>query len=741
MEDVRGNPNVLTPEVREQLERLRTSPQFINSERLHRFLTLSVQLSLAGDIERLKESAIGVEIFGRPVGYDPKADSIVRVEAYRLRQKLTQYYEGPGSQDPIRFVMNKGSYATVLESRAPSLPAVTELPPPPARRGIPWWIPALAGAALVVLLMAGWRAWAPSTAARGVVITKLTSDGGWSGDPVMTPDGRSVVYSSDRGGEDHLSLWYTSLSGGEPLHLTRNEADEIEPDVSPDGKTVIYRSRRGDSSGIYRVPVAGGASELVVQGGSQPRFSPDGRWILYTVRNEQEWSPGRIYVVPAEGGAPRQLATAFADAHYAIWSQDGNSILFCGTHTSGLASAEHDWWVQPFPGGEPIKTGVFPAIKKQSGESGFGPPSQQMERPGDWIDGRIYYAASQGVLVSLWRLPLNPVTFTWAGVPAQERLTYSTGLDLMPRVRGKRMVFSSGSYNVDVWTQEIASGNLRRLVSHPAGDTFPTMDPSGRYLAFTSDRQGRKQVLLRDLREQVDQPVRPGKFSQDYAVFDNQGKWLAFREQANPKVPIYLAQPGNPEGIRRICDDCGGPTDFSPDDRFLLFEPGATIAYVGRLELASGAQMPFLTHPEHSLRGARYSPDGRWIAFYEETGSIARRIWLARGDAPSLPATWIPVTTGENADMSPAWSTDGGTVYYLSDRDGHRCIYGQRIDRQTGRPVGESFVVQHHHSARRSLLRLTRARLAAVGLRVVRDQFLFSMDERSADLYSANLPE
>jgi len=92
------------------------SPQFCNSWRRARFLRTVVERSLEGRAEDLKESVVGVMVFDRPPDYDPKIDSIVRVQARQLRGKLREYYAGAGSGERIRIELPKGSYAPVIRT-------------------------------------------------------------------------------------------------------------------------------------------------------------------------------------------------------------------------------------------------------------------------------------------------------------------------------------------------------------------------------------------------------------------------------------------------------------------------------------------------------------------------------------------------------------------------------------------------------------------------------------------------
>ncbi|SHF43707.1 TolB amino-terminal domain-containing protein [Litoreibacter ascidiaceicola] len=96
--------------VETQLARILGSRQFCNAPRLTRFLTYVVAESLAGRKHRLKGYTIGIEVFDKEADFDPQTDTIVRVQARALRQKLDQYYRQDGRDDPIHITIPKGSY-------------------------------------------------------------------------------------------------------------------------------------------------------------------------------------------------------------------------------------------------------------------------------------------------------------------------------------------------------------------------------------------------------------------------------------------------------------------------------------------------------------------------------------------------------------------------------------------------------------------------------------------------------
>jgi serine/threonine-protein kinase len=116
--------------VRKQLRKILSNRPFARSDRLARFLTFTVEQTLEGRGEELKEFVIGVEVFDKNEKYDPRMDPIVRVEARRLREKLRKYYETDGLEDPILIEFPTGSYAPLVQMReassasGPTKPAV-----------------------------------------------------------------------------------------------------------------------------------------------------------------------------------------------------------------------------------------------------------------------------------------------------------------------------------------------------------------------------------------------------------------------------------------------------------------------------------------------------------------------------------------------------------------------------------------------------------------------------------------
>jgi len=116
--------------VERQLETIFASADFVSAPKMRSLLRYLVDATLAGDAERLKGYAIGVDVFDRGAEFDPGTDPIVRVQAGRLRKLLETYYRTVGQDDPVRIEIPKGGYAVALTSGADAHPEADGSPEP-----------------------------------------------------------------------------------------------------------------------------------------------------------------------------------------------------------------------------------------------------------------------------------------------------------------------------------------------------------------------------------------------------------------------------------------------------------------------------------------------------------------------------------------------------------------------------------------------------------------------------------
>jgi hypothetical protein len=100
-----------------QLSRMCSAALFRRKPRVRSFLEFTVRQTLDNQHAKLKEYSIAVEVFHRPEDFDPRLDSIVRVEARRLRATVERYYETEGREDLIVIRYRRGSYIPAFETR------------------------------------------------------------------------------------------------------------------------------------------------------------------------------------------------------------------------------------------------------------------------------------------------------------------------------------------------------------------------------------------------------------------------------------------------------------------------------------------------------------------------------------------------------------------------------------------------------------------------------------------------
>jgi hypothetical protein len=109
----RDHPDLATA-IRSQVGKILSHKLFSRSQRLSQLLRFTVEKSLSGEAHFLKEYTIGVDVFNRPDAFDPRLDSIVRVQISRLRRKLEAFYELSGHADTLVITMPPSGYTPCL---------------------------------------------------------------------------------------------------------------------------------------------------------------------------------------------------------------------------------------------------------------------------------------------------------------------------------------------------------------------------------------------------------------------------------------------------------------------------------------------------------------------------------------------------------------------------------------------------------------------------------------------------
>jgi len=137
--------------IRAALEKILASPGFANADRISRFLRYTVDETLNGQTDKLKESLLGIDVFGRKPTYDPRVDAVVRTEAVKLRARLREYYESEGREDEVVIDLPKGGYIPAFRHREKQ-PAEAAVPIVSEPQRVRAWQPAVATILVVAIL-------------------------------------------------------------------------------------------------------------------------------------------------------------------------------------------------------------------------------------------------------------------------------------------------------------------------------------------------------------------------------------------------------------------------------------------------------------------------------------------------------------------------------------------------------------------------------------------------------------
>ncbi|MDP2915103.1 MAG: protein kinase [Candidatus Aminicenantes bacterium] len=610
------------------------------------------------------------------------------------------------------------------------------------RRAVPWAVSALVVVVLAAALVALWLMRRPKTLGAPVLM-QLTTDTGLTTDPALSPDGKLLAYASDRSGEGNLDIWVRQIGGGEPIRLTQDPADEREPTFSPDGTIIAFRSEK-EGGGISVVSALGGSPpRKIAPEGRRPRFSADGSQIAYwsgTIGGGAAFSARnycRIFVVASAGGAPRQVRPDFVGAAYPEWAPDGKHLLFLGNRDEKLPVDENiDWWVTPLDEGPAIATGAFRATQK---EELTGPllvyPWALIAPVWETRGGSLIFSARSGDSRNLWRIGISTKTWTVTGVP--ERLTSSSAIEENPSVAlaadgTVKIAFTSSSENTDIWSLPLdadtgkVTGELRQLTRDSAADFHPSLSADGRKMVFVSARSGNQEIWIKDLGTGEDAALTASRGDKYRPRFSPDATKVSFGTgtHRDNKGGIYL-MPATGGLAEMICEDCGQATGWSPDGRYLI---GNSV--YGRLflvEVASRRRIDFLALSGRWFSGGTFSPDGRWITFQELSPPRRECIAPFQGETPAPESAWISVLSELNY-----WSPDGTLVYGVSDHGGFNCIWAQRVDRATKRPVGSPLPIFHSHGARLTL---------GLWISLGREKMVFDMAERTGNIWTAQFKD
>ena len=540
-------------------------------------------------------------------------------------------------------------------------------------------------------------------------LIRLSSDGELSEDPAISPDGHLIAYASDRESHSNLDLFVQDNRTGIATRVTRGPANAYQPVFSPDGAHLVFRSDQ-DGGGLYTIPTMGANQKplLLADGGRDPRFSPNGKWLAFWTGEEgASMLAGmtKAMYIPATGGEAKLIAPDLVASSAPVWDPTGKLLLCAGRAKDEKVAF---WRVVDFDKHVSVRTNLQVS-------SGFGillrePAGSNWLKPIAWLpDQTVLAAAKQGDANHIWGFHIS----TDGNIlSSPRRLTGGTDLELhaggtLDAAQNLVLVYDALRVTTRIGKVELNSkgwpvGGAEPLVQGYGGMGPATLSRDGRKLLFSVSEPGRYFVYLKDLETgQVEHVANREALRSLYPMLSGDGNWMAYRERAvaylmsvNGGLPITL------------CAHCGAPTDAGADGSRMLFESGEVTNQLLALT-RDGHQTPIVhvvDAPTMVLNYGRWSEDGRWILFM---GAENHRKSIYLGPATpegNVQRSQLVRISGEAYDAwNPVWSSDNKHVYFIGNMDGYRCIWGRAIDPATGRVNDPPFPVAHFHDAHESI--------------------------------------
>jgi Tol biopolymer transport system component len=467
-------------------------------------------------------------------------------------------------------------------------------------RVLPWLALGLFGGTLLSGVLV-WRLAAPAPRS-AMHFSAVTNYAGVQAYPALSPDGRSVAFVSNRGG--NYDIYVGLVRGGNLLQITHDPNLESRPSWSPDGAAIAYaRLNQSGIWDIWEVPALGGTPRRLILNAEDPAWSPDGRSLAY-----ENTADGAIWVSGISGESARQAAPApsrMMQNTEPRFSPDGRELAFT------LKS------LGPY--------GELQVVDLASGKVRQLTHDTALALSPAWSsDGRsIYFASSRGGAMNIWKIAAT------GGEP--EQITAGQGddaqLDVSPD--GKRIVFSTFRENINIAQLDLKAKpgqqNLKLLTTDPARNQIgPVYSADGKHLAYFSNFKGAEKegiwVADADGSNPV-QLVQDGRIN----IFP---KWAPDNQHL-----IYLSRshvtPAPTDEYRSVVISGGAPQTVLTNAADIDFDVGAQ----GRLLFRSfGSEIQSFDPSDDKMqtlasrpsrgkwRRLRWSPDGQSAAFLVEPG-------------------------------------------------------------------------------------------------------------------------
>jgi serine/threonine protein kinase len=195
--------------------------------------------------------------------------------------------------------------------------------------------------------------WEIST--KTTALRRITENQADDWDPAFAPDGKNILWSSNRSG--HLEIWMANADGSGARQVTNDGADAENPTMTRDGTWIVYTSGNPAKLGIWKIhPDGSGATRLVSGRSPTPEVSPDGQYVIYF-----QSPPGMVRIADGES-VSFKIGTQFRSGALfgsrGRWMPNGNAIAFNGQDEKGV----REIFVQDFVPGQDTSKTVRPLV-------------------------------------------------------------------------------------------------------------------------------------------------------------------------------------------------------------------------------------------------------------------------------------------------------------------------------------------------------------------------------------------
>ncbi|MEW5916197.1 MAG: protease, partial [Gemmatimonadota bacterium] len=455
------------------------------------------------------------------------------------------------------------------------------------------------------------------------------------------------------------NIWIVGRDGGDAKRLTSFQGITSNPKFSPDGRWIAFSGQYGGNADVYVIPAEGGEPRRltwhpgadIVQG-----WSSDGKRVIFASGRDAPVNAPKFWSVSAESDFPTPLL--MPRAWQGKQSPDGKKFAY------RMANSWDDEW-RNYRGGQNRPIWIFDVA---SHEVESPPWTDSKDIDPVWMGENVYFLSDRDWAMNVW-------SYDTRGKKLDQVTTF-TDFDVKSMdAGGGAIVFEQGGY---IHLMDPATKRHRPLNITVKGD-FPWLVPQwrdvgGRITNMAISPTGKRAVV--EARGDIFTiPAEKGEWrnltrtstaAERAPAWSADGKWVSYFSDASGEYKLIIESQdgmGQPREIALPNPSFYYTPVWSPDNSRLLYTDAHLNLWV--LDVASGTPKKVDTDlfmvPERSIN-ATWSPDSRWIAYSRRLNSLLRAIFVY--DVQSGKSTQL--TDGMSDATWPAWDANGKYLYFLA---------------------------------------------------------------------------